>query len=76
MAAPDVLLAILTQMKTVLSKIGFLLKALYSHYCNRGGLSKNNWKVCWIKCGKQQTSLQGKIATVEAIILKTTKGKK
>lgn len=69
MAAPDVLLAILTQMKTVYPKSVFI-ESLYSHYCNRGGLSKKQLEGLLDKMRKTADITPGKIATVEAIILK------
>ncbi len=69
MAAPDVLLAILTQMKTVYPKSVFI-ESLHSHYCNRGGLSKKQLEGLLDKMRKTAGIAPGKIATVEAIILK------
>jgi hypothetical protein len=69
MAAPDVLLAILTEMKTLQPGSSFV-ESLYQQYCNRGGLSKKQLEGLLDKVQRSHGIAPGKIATLQAIILK------
>lgn len=69
MAAPDVLLSILAEMKTLHPGSAFV-ESLYQQYCNRGGLSKKQLEGLLEKVQRSPGIATGKIATLQAIILK------
>lgn len=69
MAAPDVLMAILTQMKEFHPGSSFI-SSLYQQYCNRGGLSKKQMEGLLDKVQRTPGIPAAKAATLQAIILK------
>ncbi len=69
MADINIVFDILTKMKAVHPTSTFI-NSLYNQYCTRGGLSKKQMEGLLDKAQKTPEIAQGKIATLEAIILK------
>ena len=69
MADINIVFDILTKMKAVHPTSTFIT-SLYNQYCIRGGLSKKQLEGLLDKAQKTPEIAQGKIATLEAIILK------
>ncbi len=69
MADINIVFDILTKMKAVHPTSTFVT-SLYNQYCIRGGLSKKQLEGLLDKAQKTPEIAQGKIATLEAIILK------
>jgi hypothetical protein len=69
MADINIVFDILTKMKAVYPTSTFI-NSLYNQYCTRGGLSKMQLEGLLDKAQKTPEIPQGKIATLEAIILK------
>lgn len=69
MAAPDVLMLILTQMKEEHPASSFI-NSLHHQYCNRGGLSKKQLEGLLEKVQRTPAIPAARIATLQAIILK------
>lgn len=69
MATTDILLNILSKMKTLNPDSSFI-ESLHNQYCNRGGLSKKQLEGLLDKMKKTPDTPAASIATVEAIILK------
>jgi hypothetical protein len=69
MADINIVFDILTKMKAVHPTSTFIT-SLYNQYCTRGGLSKKQMEGLLNKAQKTPEIAQGKIATLQAIILK------
>jgi hypothetical protein len=69
MAEINIVFDILTKMKAVHPTSTFI-NSLYNQYCTRGGLSKKQLEGLLDKAQKTPEIAQGKIATLQAIILK------
>jgi hypothetical protein len=69
MAEINIVFDILTKMKAVHPTSTFIT-SLYNQYCTRGGLSKKQLEGLLDKAQKTPEITQGKIATLQAIILK------
>jgi hypothetical protein len=69
MAEINIVFDILTKMKAVYPTSTFI-NSLYNQYCTRGGLSKKQLEGLLDKAQKTPEIVQGKIATLQAIIIK------